>query len=184
MDIQELMGQILGKDSVKNLSKVTKTSQKDVKNVLTSALPSLVSGLQTQANGDTAESFATALNDHAKVDTSSIKSFMSGVDIADGGKIVAHLLGGSKETATKEAAEKAGVAPTKAGNILSAAAPLLLSLVGQQSGGNNTASGVSGMIGSLIGNADLGSIVSGLASGSSGNSGGLLGGLLGLFKKK
>ncbi|MBQ4289800.1 MAG: hypothetical protein II719_01250, partial [Clostridia bacterium] len=77
MDIQELMGQILSKDSVKNLSKVTNSSQKEVKNVLSSGLPSLIQGLTAQANDEnTAEGFANALNDHAKDSTADLKSFL------------------------------------------------------------------------------------------------------------
>ena len=46
----------------------------------------------------------------------------------------------------------------------------------------NTASGVSSVIGNLVGNVDRGSVLSGL-TGSQSNSGGLLSGLLGFFKK-
>ena len=183
MDIQELMGQLLSKDSVKNLGKVTGSTQKEVKSVLSSGLPSLIQGLTAQANDEsTAEGFANALNDHAKDSTADLKSFLSNVDIADGGKILSHLLGNQKEETTSQAASTAGVSSKKAGNILSAVAPLLLSLVGQQSGGQNTASGVGSVIGNLVGNVDIGSVLSGL-TGSQSNSGGLLSGLLGLFRK-
>ncbi len=181
MDIQELLGQLVSSDSLKNIGKAAGASKKDVKNVLTSALPSLVGGLQTQASGDTAEGFANALNDHAKADTSSIGSFLSNVDLEDGGKIVAHLLGSDADKTTKAAAQNAGVSTNKAGSILSAAAPLLMSLVGQQTGGQNTGSGVGGVISGLLGNVDLGSVISGLAGGSSG--GGILGTIMGFFKK-
>ena len=62
MDINALMKQMLSSDSIQNLSSVTGTTQKDVKNVLSSALPSLLNGAQSQATDEkTAESFVNAL---------------------------------------------------------------------------------------------------------------------------
>ena len=79
----------------------------------------------------------------------------------------------------------AGVKETKANNILSAAAPLLMSLIGQQvsSGSNsssNNASGISGLMGSLLGSGDVTSLISGIAGGKKT---GLLGSIMGLFGK-
>ena len=122
MDIKDLMGTLLSSDSLKGLSGITGTSQKDVKNVLSSALPSIPDGVMGQANDtQTAEGFVGALSDHAKDDTSDLSSFLSGIDLEDGGKIIAHLLGGHAEKTTEAAAEKAGVEKGKAGSILSAA---------------------------------------------------------------
>ena len=189
MDLNALMQSLLSQDSLQNIESVTGTTDKQVKNVLSSALPSLLNGAMAQAtNEKTAESFVGALADHAKDDTGDIASFFNGIDLADGGKIVSHLLGDDKKAATKEAAQKAGVSQKKAGNILSAAAPLLMSLLGQQtasssnSSGNN-ASGIAGLMGSLLGNIDLGGLLGGLLGGSNqqsnGNSGGLLSNLFG-----
>ncbi len=172
MDITSLMQTLLSKDSLENIESVTGASEKQVKNVLTSALPSLLNGAQAQAtNQDTAEGFVGALADHAKVDTNDISSFFNGLDLTDGGKIVGHLLGDSRAETTEKAASSAGVSTTKSGNILSAAAPLLMSLLGQQtasSSESNNASGIGGLMGSLLGNVDLGSLLGGLlGSGSS-----------------
>ncbi|MBQ9545318.1 MAG: DUF937 domain-containing protein [Clostridia bacterium] len=186
MDLNSLMDSLLSSESVKGLSKVAKTSQKGVKGVLSSALPALLEGAQGQAkDAGTAESFVNALASHAKDDTSNITSFLSGVDLSDGSKIVSHLLGSAQSSVAKDAAEKAGISTEKSSNILSAAAPLLMSLIGQQTAqdsSQNNSSGIASLMGSLLGGADLGSLVSG-ALGGSGSSGGLLGGLLGLFKK-
>ena len=133
MDINALMKQMLSSDSIQNLSSVTGTTQKDVKNVLSTALPSLLNGAQSQATDEkTAESFVNALASHAKDDTADISSFFSNIDLEDGGKIVQHLLGNQTQALTEEAAGKAGVEVKKSTNILSAAAPLLMSLLGQQ----------------------------------------------------
>ena len=179
MDIKDLMGTLLSSDSLKGLSGITGTSQKDVKNVLSSALPSILDGVMGQANDtQTAEGFVGALSDHAKDDTSDLSSFLSGIDLEDGGKIIAHLLGGNAEKTTEAAAEKAGVEKGKAGSILSAAAPLLMSLLGQTASSDdnaesNNASGIGGLMGSLLGNVDLGGLLGGLLGGGDSDEGGL-----------
>ena len=171
MDIKELFGKILDGDTLNGIASLTGSSDTDVKGVLSSALPALIDGVQGQADdAATAEGFVGALSDHAKVDTGDLSSFISGIDLEDGGKIIGHLLGDKAEETTKKAAEKAGVEKGKAGSILSAIAPLLMSLLGQTaaSGDNaasNNASGIGGLMGSLLGNLDLGSMLGGLFGG-------------------
>lgn len=188
MDLNSLMKTLLSSESVKSIGKVTNTPRKSVKGVLASALPALLNGAQGQASdASTAQSFVGALASHAKDDTSNVASFLSGVDLSDGGKILSHLLGSAKNEVASEAAKKAGVSADKSANILSAAAPLLLSLIGQQTAqesSQNNSSGIGGLMGSLLGGGDIGSVITGALGGSGGSSGGgLLGSLLGLFKK-
>jgi len=133
MDLNSLMGTLLSGDSIANISQISGTSQQNVKDVLSSALPALLDGAGKQATDEsTVEGFAGALLDHAKVDTSDIASFMSNVDIEDGGKIIGHLLGKDQEAATQEAATRAGLSVGKTGIILALLAPMLMSLLGQQ----------------------------------------------------
>ncbi|MBR7062747.1 MAG: DUF937 domain-containing protein [Clostridia bacterium] len=173
MDINSLMEQMLSKDTVKGLSKLAGTTQKSTKSVLASALPSLLKGAQSQAVGkDTATGFVKALSDHAAEDTKDLKSFMSGIDLDDGAKIVGHLLGNSAGKTAGSAAQEAGISQTKANSILSGAAPLLMSLLGQQasSGSNaqsNNVSGIGSLMGSLLGGTDLTGLLMGLVGGGS-----------------
>lgn len=169
MDLNSLMNTMLSGDSVAGLGAKTGASQEEVKNVLSAALPALLNGAKGQADGaDTVSGFAGALTDHAKADTSNLSAFLSNVDMEDGGKIVGHLLGGAQQDTTAAAAERAGLDIGKAGSILSAAAPLLMSLLGQQTSQQqaqqSSGSTLSGLFGNLLG---------------SGNLTGLLGGLLG-----
>ncbi len=189
MDISELMNKMLSSDAVKGIGRKAGCSQKSVRSVLSSALPAMLSGAKAQADGDTAESFVNALSDHAKDDTADVKSFLSGVDLKDGGKIIGHLLGGNAGSEIRSAAETAGIRENKAGNILSAAAPLLMSLLGKQvsSGSDaqsNNAAGIGGLMGNLLSNVDLGSVIGGLTGSGSGGGGNILSSLFGLFGKK
>lgn len=201
MDLSKIAGALLSSDSISGLSNLTGTSNSDIKNVLSSALPSLLSGATEQAkNESTAEGFANALAQHAKDDTSNLASFLGNVDLADGAKIISHLLGSGKDAAVKKAAKASGVSESKTSDILSAIAPMLLSLLGQQADeDDDKESGVGNLVGALLDNVDVGSLLSGListdtssdkddkkkpASSKKNNAGGIIGGILsGLLKK-
>lgn len=186
-DITSLLGGVLTQENLDSLSKASGVSRDEIKSVLDSALPSLLGGALEQANNsDTAAGFAGALSDHAKDDVTNVGAFLQKVDAKDGQKIVNHLLGGSG--AVEEIADRAGVSKENTSQILSLVAPLLMSLLGQetssqqQSGGQ----GVGSILGSLLGGSLLGgssaSQGGGLLSGLSGNGNplsGLLSGLLG-----
>ena len=166
MDLSKIASSLLSSDSLKGLSNLTGASNKDITGVLTSALPSLLSGATEQAKDKkTSESFATALAQHAKDDTSDLTSFLGKVDLNDGAKIIGHLLGSGKEETVKKAAKASGVSEKKTGDILSAIAPMLLSLLGQQAEeDDDKESGASGLVGALLDNVDVGSLLSGLIS--------------------
>lgn len=171
MDINSLVSTLLSSDTVKNVSKKTDTSTSDVKSVLSAALPLLLNGADSQAKSDdTAESFANALADHSKNDTSNLASFLGNVDLEDGAKIVGHLLGSKSESSTSKIAKESGIDADKVGTILSAAAPLLMSLLGQQTNEekeNDSSAAVGNLVGTLLSNVDVGSLVTGLLGGSS-----------------
>lgn len=134
MDLTNILLQsMLSDSSVKSLSKKTGSSTDEVSSVLSAALPLLMQGAGKQAEDEsTAESFLNALTKHAKSDTSDMDSFMDSVDMADGAKILAHLLGAETESATKKVSKKSGTSSDNTAQILSAAAPLLMSVLGQE----------------------------------------------------
>ncbi len=198
MDLQKLAGTLLSSDSIDGLSSLTGASGKDVSSVLAQALPSLLSGAKDQANNkDTKDSFVTALADHAKGNTKDLGSFLGNVDLKDGSKIITHLLGSDKKDVLSNISKETGVSEKKTSDILSAIAPLLMSLLGQQTNEDDDKdSGIEGLLGNLLDNVDIGSMLTGLLTdnGSSNkpkpastqsSSGNLIGGLLqGLLKKK
>lgn len=192
MDMNALMGTLLSGDAVSNMSQATGASAADVQNVLAAALPQLLTGAQAQANdAATAESFLGALAQHGKEDTSDVTAFLQNVDTKDGEKIVQHLLGSEQTAATQAAAQKAGLSVGNTAQILAMAAPLLMSLLGQQTQAaqpNVTTAGIGSLMGSLLGGSggmDMSSLLSGLLGGTSTAqssapaAGNLLGSLLG-----
>lgn len=164
MDLQALMSTMLSEESIENLGARADASPEEVRGVLSSALPLLLNGANAQAtNQETASGFLGALQQHAQDDASNVGSFLGGVDMADGAKIIAHLLGANTATQTQAVAQQAGVSQQQTGNILAALAPLLLTLLGQQAAStnsaNNNALGIGSLMGSLMGSGDMTSLL-------------------------
>ena len=166
MDINSLLGTLLSSDSVSGVSKATKADDKEVASVLNAALPMLLKGAKKQSEDkDTAESFATALLSHGKKDTSNLSSFLKNVDLDDGSKIIGHLLG-KDDDSVKKIAKTSGVSTKKTGDILSAAAPLLMSLLGQESATKKSDNNVAlELAGALLKNVDVGDLIGDLLGG-------------------
>lgn len=172
MDLTKLASTLISSDSISGLSNLTGASDKDVSNVLAQALPALLSGANSQAKDkDTAESFATALSDHAKDDTKDLSKFLGNVDLKDGAKILGHLLGSDKDDVIGNIAESTGVSKKDTNSIVSAIAPLLLSLLGQQTEEDDDKdTGAAGLVGALLDNVDVGSLLTGLLTDNSSSS--------------
>lgn len=199
MDLKKLAGSLLSSDAISGLGKLTGATGSDITSVLTSALPSLLSGANEQAkDSGTSEGFVNALAQHAKDDTSNLTSFLGNIDLTDGSKIISHLLGANESSVVKSVAKETGVSQKKTASILSAAAPLLMSLLGQQADDDKDSGlDIGGLIGGLVDNVDVTSLLTGLLGGgsssasgssntkpaSSSTAGNLLCGIMKLFKK-
>ena len=173
MDLSSLLGAMLGGSSTTGISKATGSSQTDVTSILAAALPSLLSGAGQQAsNATTATSFAQALQSHAAADTSNVASFFNTVDTTDGAKIIQHLFGNQTTATTKAIAQQAGVTQKQAASVLSAAAPYMMSLLGQQTEAETSyattqaakTNATSSLMSSLLSNVDIGSLAGSLLS--------------------
>lgn len=194
MDLKKLAGTLLSSDSISGLSNLTGASTSDVSNVLAQALPSLLNGANNQTKDkDSVDSFVSALSQHAKDDTKDLSGFLNKVDLKDGSKIIGHLLGSDKNDIISNIASNTGVSQKDTGSILSAIAPLLMSLLGQQTDeDDNKDSGIESLFGDLLDNVDVGDLLTGLLgdnsspkveSASGKKSGNLLGNLLKGFMK-
>jgi len=159
MDASTLLSGLVSASNVKKIGTASGASSADVKNVLGQALPVLLQSASGQATGSTAAGFTQALADHASAKTSSI-------DMADGAKIISHLLGKKESTTTTQIAKAAGVTKASASSILSAAAPLFMNLLGKQTDGAS-GSALTGLLSGLVSNIDVGSLLGGLLGGGS-----------------
>ena len=163
-----LITTLLSSDSVSGVGKAANADKGNVQSVLNAALPLLLNGAKAQSEDkSTAESFANALLSHGQKDTSNVASFLKNVDLDDGAKIIGHLLGNGDSV--KTIAKESGVSSKETSNILSAAAPLLMSLLGQGTStkkNNNTAAALS-IASAVLQNVDVGDLLGNLLGGGS-----------------
>ena len=152
---------LLSASNIKNIGKEANASTADVKKVLTNAIPSLLQGASAQASGAaTSAGFLQALASHAADKPGAI-------DLSDGAKILSHLLGSSMTSTTNSIAKESGVDKSTVKSILSAAAPLLLSVLGQQTNaGSSNSSAVAALLGSVV-SSNMGGLLTGLLGGGS-----------------
>ncbi len=170
MDMKSLITTMMSSDSLNGISQVTNTTKDDTRSVLSAALPLLLSGAQAQSqNVNTAASFGNALFNHGQQNTSNVSSFLQGVDLLDGGKIIGHLLGLNNNNTMSLISQQTGVSNQNTSNILAAAAPLLMSLLGQQLGStsaNATPSLLSTNATNTMQGLNMGSLLTGLLGGA------------------
>lgn len=172
MDLSLVMNTLMSADSLNSISKKTGSSKKEVSDVLVQALPLLLAGAQKQeAEEETAESFEAALETHSENDTSDLETFFDGVDMADGAKIIGHLLGKETSKTTKKVSKSSGTSDDNTALILAAAAPLLMSLLGQETkkskkkSSKKTTNELAGqMLTAVLDNVDVGSLIMGALS--------------------
>ncbi len=166
MDMSALLGTLLSGNSVQSLSQASGASTQDVQNVLSAALPSLLQGALGQAqNEQTATGFASALQSHAQSDTSDLGSFLNGVDLQDGGKILMHLLGANTNQTAQQVSAASGVSAKSTVKILAMLAPLLMNLLGKQTQNSGGGSSVGGLMSALMGSGNITSILGSLLGG-------------------
>lgn len=126
-----LAGELLGTKSVGELSKSAGASEGQVKQLVTKAIPLLLSGMyQNSATDEGAQSLEKALDDHAPKAEKSTSAMLSKADVKDGEKIVKHVLGDNEKEVTKELSKSTGLTQSQVTTLLSQLAPVLLSLVG------------------------------------------------------
>ena len=165
MDLNSIFGALTAGSAINDMSKQFNVNSDQVGSVINAALPTLIGAMQQNtATESGAASLSGALASHLGDGIN-----LSNASLADGGKILNHILGGKSNSVFSALAKQTGTNSNQVMNILSAIAPMLLGLLGQSQKSSNT--GVGG----------LGGLLGGLLTGSSGkkSSGGLLGGILG-----
>ncbi|MDE6674102.1 MAG: DUF937 domain-containing protein [Acetatifactor sp.] len=126
-----LAGELLGTKSVGELSKSAGASNEQVKQLVTKAVPLLISGMyQNSSTDEGAQSLEKALDAHAPNAEKSTSAMLSKADVKDGMKIVKHLLGDNEKEVTKGLSQSTGLSQTQVTTLLGQLAPVVLSLVG------------------------------------------------------
>ncbi|MGZ0017866.1 DUF937 domain-containing protein [Yeosuana sp. AK3] len=158
--ILDLLNSDLGKTIISGVSNQTNQPQNKTQDVLTMALPVLMTAMKRNASTTQgAEGILSALG--SKHDGSILENlgglFEGGVDsnvLDDGGKILGHVLGGKQQQVETALGAKAGIDAGSVAQILKVAAPLIMGYLGKQAKQQNvsSSSGVESLLGGLLGN--------------------------------
>ena len=163
MDMNSVLKAVMSSDALGQLSKATGIDEKAAASVLTDVMPLLINGAKSQStNKDTATSFIEALASHGEKDSSDMAKFIKNVDVADGAKIVKHLLGSEKESKAQKISEKSGVDIKKVAMVMALAAPLVMNKLGKSAkkkAKENSKSDVADVVGAIVENVDVADVI-------------------------
>ncbi|QNA91794.1 MULTISPECIES: DUF937 domain-containing protein [unclassified Microbacterium] len=146
-------------------------------------------------NAETEEGSAAIQNALKKHSGTTGAAKVDDIDQADGGKIVAHILGSKEKQVTKELTESKATPGIDFGKLLPILAPIVMGLIANASKdktskaetGGESSGGIGDVIGGILGGGNggssggIGDVIGGLLGGGSSSSGGGidLGGILG-----
>lgn len=126
-----LAGELLGKKSVGELGKSANASDEQTQQLVTKALPLLLSGMyQNSSTDEGAKSLEKALDKHAPDAEKSTSAMLKKADIKDGKKIVKYVLGDNEKEVKEGLSKSTGLTQTQVTTMLGQLAPVVLSLVG------------------------------------------------------
>lgn len=157
--ILDLLNSDLGKTIISGVAGSTGQPQDKTGSLLTMALPVLMTAMKKNAaTPQGAEGLLGALS--SKHDGSILDNLGDlfgggGVNqdvVADGSKILGHVLGGKQDNVANALGQKSGMDAGSVAQILKVAAPLLMGVLGKQAKQNNvnSASGIEGLLGGLL----------------------------------
>ncbi len=134
MDIAKLlMNQIDLGSLTGSLSKNMKADKKKVEKAAAVAIPELLAGMNKNVKSEKGlSSLFNAFDDHSSANIKDTNAFLKNVDLADGQKILGHLLGKDNEKVQKKVAKESGLASKDVNSMMSTLAPLLMGFLGGQ----------------------------------------------------
>ena len=156
--ILDLLGSDLGKTIISGVAGQTGQDKGKTGQLLTMALPVLMQAMKrNSATPQGAEGLLGALS--GKHDGSILDNlgslFGGGVNnnvLADGGKILGHVLGGRQQNVESALSQKSGIDTGSVAQILKVAAPILMGVLGKQAKQQNVSStsGIGDLLGGLL----------------------------------
>ena len=157
--ILDILNSDLGKSLVNNVAAQTNQPQGKTQEVLTMALPVLMTAMKRNASTpEGAQGLFSALtSQHDGSILSNLSGlFGSGANenlISDGSKILGHVLGNKQSNVEKAISAKSGIDAASVAKMLKVAAPILMGMLGNQAKQQNVNSpgGLDGLLGGLLG---------------------------------
>jgi hypothetical protein len=156
MDVIKLINeQLTNPDTLRKLGKTVGAQPDQVQKVAQLGLPALLQALGNNAGTSSgAESLAGALEQHKDDNVDDIDGFLNNVNSNDGAKILQHAFAGKNDMVQNNLARQSGLQTGQVSGLMSMLAPLLLGALGNQKKAQNIdASGLSGMLSGVLGQA-------------------------------
>ncbi len=177
MDIFNALGGI--DTAQQQLSQQLGTDPQQTASALEAAVPLLLGAITRNATTpDGAAALDNALNDHSG-DTLGLFQQGQLPDMTTGQGILGHVFGSQQNSAVNAVAQRAGISPQLAMQILMIAAPLVMNYLARQRGGQSQSGGLGGDLGSVLGSVLGGNMGSNMGGGVGGGLGSILGSVLG-----
>lgn len=158
--ILDILNSDLGKSMVSGVAAQTNQPQGKTQEVLTMALPVLMTAMKRNASSPEGAqgllSAITSQHDGSILNNLSGLFGGGGVDanvISDGSKILGHVLGNKQSNVENAISAKSGIDASSVAQILKVAAPLVMGMLGSQAKQQNvnSPSGLDGLLGGLLG---------------------------------
>lgn len=153
MNLSDLVQGPLGQQLIGGLSQQLGVNDSRVSSAVSMALPFLLSQMNKNAQSQSGrESLNSALNDHQGSALNNIGSILSSPNMADGLGILGHIFGNKQNQVARNIGNQSGLSAGNVMQILATLAPLVMGFLGKQKQQNNLdSSGVTGLLGSLLG---------------------------------
>lgn len=181
--LDQVLGALGGKEQAGKVAEQTGIPAEQAGSAFEAAVPLLLGGIARNAQSpEGADAINNALA-NTKHDGAALDAFQQGQvpDVQDGQKILGHIFAGKEQAAANAVGQRAGIDPQMAMQVLSMAAPLIMSMLGrsrQQSGGLDITAILGGLMGGGGAAGGLGGVLGSVLGGGGGAAGGL-GGVLG-----
>ncbi len=133
MDILSILNSLQDKQAVNELTKSVGGNSDQVKKAVELGLPMLMQAMNNNAKTPQgAAALAKALDQHKEDPVEDVLSFLKGVDVNDGKKILGHVFQQKTSSVEKNLASQTGMSSNQVENLLAQLAPVVLGALGKE----------------------------------------------------
>ena len=153
MDLSSLLQGAMGQQIVGSAAKQLGINESQAQTAVASAIPLLLTALNQNAQSGNANGIANALNKHDGSILDNLSGFLNqGGNQQDGLGILGHILGGKQDNVANQIGKQSGLDTAQVIKILALVAPIVMGFLGKQKQQNNLdSSGITGLLGGLVG---------------------------------
>lgn len=153
MDILSILNSLQDKQAVNELTKSIGGNSDQVKKAVELGLPMLMQAMNNNAKTPQgAAALAKALDQHKEDPVEDVLSFLKGVDVNDGKKILGHVFQQKTSSVKKNLAAQTGMSSNQVENLLAQLAPVVLGALGKEKNQKGVdANGLTSMIPMITG---------------------------------